>query len=262
MSTWSTRLKHSSDSDSTELSSFSSIDMGLDIEESSSESEELNSPHNEPDFGNIDSDSESNDDEVSYCRLACHPFDQIPKIATCAMGKLFHPECLVCSKCKSQLKPPYAFTLITQAEIKLLCMKCAEKMDKSTHVCEICQSVINSLKHCKELKKGYFVHKDCIHCEVCSRSRELCKNFTVIEDMKGGNHIVCEDCVALMNGNDSPNPVDVIIGRFIPNIKSAKYRNNCQRCINKLQNDVFVYTNSTLLCADCGTKTLLASIKK
>lgn len=193
--------------------------------------------------------SSSSDDECSHSdetnhSLACHKGENLPNIAISSHGRLYHADCLKCAQCGNQILPPMCFLqAATPNKTIVLCPECAAGAEKARKVCQVCTHEVEDKDRAVELQRGFFVHNECLHCSCCSRAPPKVTNFSVVEGTQD-KHIVCKDCVAILNGTVAKDATGVFIGRLIPEIIPKKFHNNCQRCSRKLKNHVFVFSNS------------------
>ncbi|KAK8835420.1 hypothetical protein M9Y10_020290 [Tritrichomonas musculus] len=194
--------------------------------------------------------------------LHCHPDEELPPVAVCMCEKLFHPECNKCSKCLKQCIRGKAFInkIDDSHNLNILCMNCAEEIDKNRIICQVCleeiqKEEISNKKDRKntatELRKRFWVHKECLHCQICGLSER--KAYQCIKNRdKTKNYIICLDCASIMNGGGTLKTMDPFVGRFIDDILPSDFCKQCQNCHQKLTCNGFVFANQRILCVNCG----------
>lgn len=194
--------------------------------------------------------------------LYCHPDDPLPPVAVSMCCQLFHPECIRCRQCSKQIKQGKFFLkeIDENSNMVVFCMDCAQKIEKLKKICRICKEEIkdeeisnkNEKKNkATELKKGFFIHKDCLHCQICGFSKG--KSFQCVKDKsKTKTYVICLDCASIMNGGGTSKKISPFVGRFIEDILPPSFSNQCQQCHKPLICNGFVFANQRILCTNCG----------
>lgn len=211
---------------------------------------------------NIEEEVDLNLSNQSVTHLHCHPDEPLPPVAISMCCQLFHPECNRCNQCSKQItKGKYFLKEIDSCHnMQILCMECAQQIDKIKKICSVCREEIKneeiSNKNEKknkavELKKGFFVHKECMHCQICGFSKN--KSFQcIINKTKTKTYIICLDCASIMNGGRISKNMKPFVGRFIEEILPPTFNNQCQQCHKPLICNGFVFANQKILCTNCG----------
>lgn len=210
--------------------------------------------------------NEDNDDLSSsnqpISHLHCHPNDPLPSVAISMCCQLSHPECNRCYQCSKQITKGKAFLrqISQNKEMKMLCMNCAQQIDKNRKTCHVCQEdikdeEISNKKEKKnkavELRKGVFIHKDCLHCQICGFSKG--KSYQCLRNKnKTKTYVICLECATLMNGGTISRNINPFVGRFIEEILPSNFSNQCQQCNQPLICNGFVFADQKILCANCG----------
>lgn len=209
-------------------------------------------------------DSITEDYEKPNEQLFCHPNEELPPIAMNLCSNLYHPECYICSHCSNQIKG--SKVLVTEyhpvSGLKLACMKCAKEISRKLIICRVCHDEIpieeiSNQKKSKntaiELRKGVFVHKSCLHCEICGTLNS--NNFQgVLNKAKNKMYIVCENCISIINGGGTTSYIQPYVGRLINDILPTDFGKSCEHCHQPLTCNGFVFSNQSLFCANCGWK--------
>ncbi|OHS97104.1 hypothetical protein TRFO_09674 [Tritrichomonas foetus] len=231
------------------------------------------------DFHNVydeeEEEEEENDKELisqAPDHLSCHPEEELPKVALCVCNQLLHPECLRCVKCNNQIIDTNAFLrkIHRTQGYEIFCMKCARKMDAERMFCHVCHGEIRYEQvHNKrkgqntvvEFQKGLFVHKVCLHCQICGLSENR-KFQCIYGKSKNSNYIICENCISIMNGAGTSDYIEPFVGRFIPEILPKKFEHRCHNCHSHLSCNGFIFANQSILCVKCGNHILYKDNKK
>lgn len=202
-------------------------------------------------------ESDSYSETSIFPRLSCCKNEQnLPKLVVCANSKFYHANCFSCSICRNQIRPPGCFaTSVRQHGDTILCTECAERLERRRKVCQVCHRQIEDTNAAVQLKPGFFLHPNCLHCECCSRTPEKARDFSICEG-KDKSFVLCSDCISIMNGNGTPAPTDMYIGRFIKDILPINFVDRCQRCSGRFKNLGFMFQQQRILCVDCGLQVL------
>ena len=212
-----------------------------------------------------DSQFEEDEDAGNHLCLACHPNENLPKVALCCHGQFFHSECLRCVRCNNQIESSKAFlkSVDLSNNYEIYCMDCAHIIDKEKIYCRVCRDeimpdeVYNSKKSkntAVELKKQFFVHKSCLHCQICGLSNKG-RKFSCVQGAKKKNeYIVCNYCLSIMNRAMPEETISPFVGRLIPDLLGKDFDCRCQNCHNQLTCQGFIYSFRTIYCIHCGSQ--------